>query len=92
MTTLEALQCGLVPLTMSGLQMRTRHTHAIVHALGLPELSVMSQDEWLAQALQLGQNQVLRQHMAERIREALPTLWRSAEPISDFEHWLTQVW
>ena len=23
MTTLEALQCGLVPLTMSGLQMRT---------------------------------------------------------------------
>ena len=92
MTTLEALQCGLIPLTVPAQQMRTRHTHAIVHALGLPELSVTSLDEWLALALQLGQNHALRQQLAERIKDALPTLWRNPKPIEDFNHWLTQVW
>lgn len=91
MTTMEALQCGLVPMTIPGQQMRTRHTHAFVQELELPQLSVANQEEWLELGHMLANDEILRLNFAEQIKERLPRLWRQSLPLEEFDMWLRSL-
>lgn len=90
MTTFEGLQCGLIPVTVPGEQMRTRHTHAILTILDCPELSVSTQKEWLSILYRLCNEPELRAYYHNRIQDHLPLLWNQSSPLEDFDHWLSR--
>jgi protein O-GlcNAc transferase len=77
-TTLEAVACGRVPLTLAGSLMRTRHTAAILEALGIPELIAQDEDTYVATAVRLGTDPAWRAELEARAAAAAPSLYGDA--------------
>ena len=64
-TTLEAIACGLLPMTLAGSLMRQRHTAAILSELGLHTLIAHNADNYVRQAARLGNDTALRQQLTQ---------------------------
>jgi predicted O-linked N-acetylglucosamine transferase (SPINDLY family) len=62
-STLEAIACGLPVVTYPGLQMRSRHSAAILQRLGVTETIAHSLTEYLEIAVELGKNPQWRTHI-----------------------------
>ena len=77
-TTLEAVACGRVPVTLAGALMRTRHTAAVLEALGLPELIARDEDTYVATAVRLGTDRAWRSALEARAAVAAPALYGDA--------------
>ena len=71
-TTLEAMWMGVPVVTLAGDRVLGRYGHAFVSALGLSQLSAADEDDYVAKALALAENEtgraVLRTSLRERMR------------------------
>ena len=81
-TALEAVACGRVPVTMAGSLMRTRHTAAILEALGLPELVAADVDAYVATAVRLGTDPTWRASLEARAAAAAGALYGDRRSIA----------
>lgn len=77
-TTLEAVACGRVPVTLEGTLMRTRHTAAILRRLGIPELIAEDEDAYVSLAVRLATDRVWRAGLETRAREGASGLYGDA--------------
>lgn len=74
-TTLEAVACGRVVVTMSGPLMRMRHTAAVMVALGLPELVASDADAYVQTAVRLAKDPAWRHELETRAAEGARLLY-----------------
>jgi len=72
MTSLEALSMGVPVITLAQLRPVSRQTHSMLRALGLEMLSTSRVKDYLAVAVELGRDPVLRDRIRERLIEAYP--------------------
>lgn len=68
-TTLEALACNLPVVTLPGPTMRSRHSTAMLKALGLTELIADSAEGYMEIAARLGQDHGWREAIRAQVRE-----------------------
>lgn len=87
-TTLEALSCGAVPVTLPGALMRTRHTAGILWELGVTDTVAADEDGFVDIAVRLGRETAWRAALAERLATALPRLWADRRGLAALEDWL----
>ncbi len=88
MTTLEALACGAVPVTLDGPLMRTRHTRAILETLGVTDTIAETPEAWVATAVALGTDPARREALRARLAAALPRLWGDRRGVRALEAWI----
>ncbi|MFH1132315.1 MAG: tetratricopeptide repeat protein [Pseudomonadota bacterium] len=91
MTTLEALACGLVPVTWPGRHMRTRHTYAILKKLGISSTIVSSTEEYIDTAIRLGVDKEWRKDLASLIQENLSSLYKDHTAIHTLQDFVKTV-
>lgn len=85
-TSLEALACGLPPVTVPGPLMRCRHTYAMLKQLRVEETVASSPDEYVKVAVELGRNPDMRQCLGKLVRERAPdSLFRQTDVNRSFE-------
>jgi predicted O-linked N-acetylglucosamine transferase (SPINDLY family) len=90
-TALQAVECGLPVLAHEGRYMRARLASAIMRRLGLPELVVQDDADFVARAVQLAADGALRAGLARRIAAARDPLFRDLRPVRALEESLTQA-
>ncbi len=88
-TTLEALACGAVPLTVPGALMRTRHTAGILDALGVRDTIAEDVDGFVDLAVRLAREPAWRAGVRARLQAALPAMWADRRGLHALEDWLT---
>lgn len=89
-TTLEAIACGLPPVTLPTGLMRGRHTAGILAAMGLTDFVAPTRDAYVARAAALA-DPALRARTRARIAAARPRLWNDERPVRALEDWLEQA-
>jgi predicted O-linked N-acetylglucosamine transferase (SPINDLY family) len=90
-TTLEAVACGLLPVTAPGPYMRMRHTAAILEELGLPELIAPDLEGLVERVLRLAQEPEWAASLRVRMREALPRLYQDVRALRALEDWMVEA-
>jgi protein O-GlcNAc transferase len=81
-TTLEALGCGLIPISCPGQMMRQRHTAAILDELGWPELIAESLEDYVTLATRLGRDTAWRDQLKAELPERTKRLLCRQDVIS----------
>jgi protein O-GlcNAc transferase len=74
MSSLDLLGLGLPTVTRPGPTMRSRQTAAVLERLGVPELTVDSDDAYVELAIALGRDPARRAAVSQRLRAGLPRL------------------
>lgn len=87
-TTLEAVACGILPVTNWGPQMRMRHTAAILTELGLPELISEDANGVIENVLRLATDTAWRAQLQARLQANLHRLYRDPRVIPALESWI----
>lgn len=87
-TTLEAVSTGLLPVTVEGDRMRSRHTAALLRALGAPELVAPDAQGFVDRVVALVDEPSRRADTAARLRAALPPMLAQARADPGFADWL----
>ena len=77
-TTLDALCCGLVPVTLPGRLMRQRHTAAILRLCGRPETIAEDEDQYVQLVVRLATDRAWRATLAADLQPAARAL--AADP------------
>ena len=70
-TSLEALWMGVPVVSLPGTRMVSRQTHAILHQIGLPELSAADEEDYVRIAVQLSRNTEKLQSLRSSLRETM---------------------
>lgn len=89
-TTLEAVACGLPPLTLPTDMMRGRHTAGILQRMGVTELIAESRDDYVEKAVALA-DPAARAAAKARVAETRGTLWNDMKPVKALEMWLDRA-
>lgn len=87
-TAMQALECGLPPVTREGHFMRGRLTSGILRRLGLPELIAATEEEYIMLALKLATDKDFRQGIRGRIEAGRNALYGDLEPVRSLEKFL----
>lgn len=87
-TALEAVACSLVPVTLPGATMRSRHTAAILRRMGVTDTIAGSADEYVEIATRLGLDADRRRDVRARIIASRDALYRDRESIRALEAFL----
>lgn len=87
-TTLEAVSTGLVPVAVEGDRMRSRHTAALLRALGAPELVAADPEGFVDRVVGLVRDPGGRAAVSGRLRGALPGLLQRARADPGLADWL----
>jgi predicted O-linked N-acetylglucosamine transferase (SPINDLY family) len=90
-TALQAVECGLPVVTREGRFMRGRLASGILKRLGLPELIVPSEDDYVALAEKLALDGSYRAEMRRRMAAARGVLYEDRDAMQDFEGFLARV-
>lgn len=90
-STLEALAFDRPVVTLPGAMMRARHTAAILHRLGMPELIARDRSDYVAIAARLGKDPAWRAGVMARIAERGAVLYDDPAPVAALAAWLEQV-
>jgi protein O-GlcNAc transferase len=90
-TTLESLVCNLPVITYRGSTMRGRHTYAFLKMMGFDELIADDLDAYIELAVQIGQDQSMREHIRSEISVRLPRIYDNLECIRALEQFLRQA-
>lgn len=90
-TTIEAISTGRVPVTVEGDRMRSRHTAAIVRALGAPELVAADHEAFVDRVGMLVDDGVLRERLGRRLQAALPGFLETARTDPGLARWVEHV-
>jgi predicted O-linked N-acetylglucosamine transferase (SPINDLY family) len=91
MTTLEALETGIVPVTMPGDYMRSMQTARLLSAVGVEETVVDSMDDYVDVAVRLATDDEWRDHLRGRIKENVHRLYGQKDGVAALEKSLLQM-
>ena len=86
-TSLDAIAQGLPLIALSGSQMRSRQSAAMLRLCGVPELVAGSADDYVALALRVAHDADWRQALRQRLDQGAAALFDDAAPLAA----LTQV-
>lgn len=87
-TTLEISWFDVPTITLPGSLMRSRHSAAMMRAVGLDELVVASEDEWVELAVALAHDRPRREALRARLRERKHVLYRDQRVVEAFQRFL----
>ncbi|WP_119829048.1 tetratricopeptide repeat protein [Azospirillum cavernae] len=90
-TTLEAVACGLVPVTTPTAFMRGRHTAGILNALGLPDLIAADKAALVELAARLAVDVGWRDGLRARMLAARAGLFQARDWLPALESWLIET-
>jgi CRISPR-associated protein Csy1 len=85
-TSLDALHCGLPVVTHPGALMRGRQSAAMLRALDCEELIAGSPRQLAGLAVEIANDRARRNRLGARIRDSLPRLTQSDEPLAALNH------
>ncbi|MBP2302150.1 O-linked N-acetylglucosamine transferase, SPINDLY family protein [Azospirillum picis] len=88
-TALEAVACGLLPLTCPGPFMRARHTAGILAELGLPELVAADKPALVELAVSLAGDRARREALRQRMIANRAALFADRRWQAALEAWIT---
>jgi predicted O-linked N-acetylglucosamine transferase (SPINDLY family) len=91
MTTLEALACGLVPVTLPGPMMRQRHTAAILKQIGVTDTIAKNNADYVEIAARLGRDSEFRHSLQTQIAQNRHRLYRDEAALSALEGFLQKA-
>ncbi len=89
-TTLEAIACGLPPVTLPTAMMRGRHTAGILTRMGATELIADSREAYVDKAVALA-DAGARAKAKAKVAETRALLWNDAKPVRALEIWLERA-
>ena len=90
-TTIEAISTGLVPVTVAGDRMRSRHTAAIVRSLGAPGLVAADGAGFVGLVASMVEDASLRASTGAHLRARLPALLSRSRSDGGLAQWLEGV-
>jgi tetratricopeptide (TPR) repeat protein len=90
-TAMHALECGLPIVTREGKFMRGRLASGILKRMGLSELVVATEDEYVVLAVKLARDATYRHHLRTRIEASRHLLFEDVAPIRALESFLINV-
>jgi predicted O-linked N-acetylglucosamine transferase (SPINDLY family) len=88
-TAMQAVECGLPIVTIDGNFLRGRLASGVLKRMGLAELVVASEDDYVALAVRLARDAPYRERLRERIAAARDILFDSVEPVRALEAFLS---
>ena len=91
MTTLEALETGIVPVTMPGKYMRSMQTARVLHGIGVTDTVVDSADKYVDVAVKLAEEPDYRDGLRKQIKENIHRVYRHKESVDALEKSLLQM-
>lgn len=90
-TALQAVECGLPIVTRAGRFMRGRFAGGLLARIGVPELVVRTEDDYVAAAVRLCRDDLHRAELARRIEAGRDVLFEDTAPIRALEAFLSGV-
>ncbi len=90
-TAMQAIECGLPIVALEGRFMRGRLASGLLKRMGLSDLIAHTEQEYADLAVRLGQDQVLRNQVRQRIETARHILFEDLAPIRALEEFLVDV-
>ena len=90
-TAMEAVECGLPIVTREGRFLRGRFASGILKRMGLSELVVESEADYVALAVRLCQDAGYHEYIRRRIEAERHVLFEDVAPIRAFENFLAGV-
>lgn len=90
-TAMQAVECALPIVTREGRFMRGRLASGVLKRIGLDELIVASENDYVALAVKLVRDAAYRARMSERIAASREVLYRDETPIRALEAFLASV-
>ncbi|MBK6744371.1 MAG: tetratricopeptide repeat protein [Hydrogenophilales bacterium] len=91
-TTLDALASGLPIVTLPGEFMRGRQTAAMLNLIGVPNLVVENEEDYLALAVELGVKPERCRALRSKILEGVPQLFKGDTVIHALEAFFQEAW
>lgn len=88
MTTLEAIACGLVPVTLPGSLMRKRHSSAILSMMQVTETIAKNEQDYVDIAVRLGTDLAFRHSVKDQIVKKRHLLFQDQQALSALENFL----
>jgi predicted O-linked N-acetylglucosamine transferase (SPINDLY family) len=90
-TALQASECGLPIVTCEGRYLRGRLASGILDRLGLRELIVATEEDYVGLAVRLARDPGYREQLRRRIESGRHLLYRDAAPIHALEDFLQRA-
>lgn len=90
-TAVQAVECGLPIVTREGRFMRGRLASGILRRMGLSELIARSEEDYVALAVRLAQDNEYREHVRGRIEASRHALFADVAPIRAMEDFLVKT-
>lgn len=91
MTTLEALEAGIVPVTLPGKFMRSMQTARVLEGIGVTSTIVDSMDGYVDVAVKLAEDKDYREDLRKQIKENVHRVYRQKEAVEALEKSLLQM-
>ena len=89
-TAMQAVECALPIVTKKGQFMRGRLASGILEKMGMPELVVQTDLEYIELAVKLASDEIYRQQMSKKILSSQDCLYDDPEPIQALEKFLIE--
>ena len=89
-TAMQAVECALPIVTKKGQFMRGRLASGILEKMGMPELVVQTDQEYIELAVKLASDEIYCQQMSKKILSSLDCLYDDPEPIQALEKFLIE--
>lgn len=89
-TSLDALACGLPPVTIPGRFMRGRQSAGMLALMGIDELVAADADGYVRIVAELASDPERRRSLAARIRAAHARIFDDRAPVAAFAQWLRE--
>jgi len=90
-TAMQAIECGLPIVTMEGRFMRGRLASGILRTLGVDELVVSNEDDYVSLAVRLAADAEFRQRVRERIERSRDSLYHDDAPVRALQEFLIRT-
>lgn len=90
-STFDAIACGLPVVTLPGSMMRARHSYAILTMMGLDETIAKDEDDYVAIAARLGNDERFRRNTARQVVGRRHIVFGDEAPIRALEEFLERV-
>lgn len=90
-SSLESLAHNLPIVTLPGATMRSQHTAAILNRMSMNDCIATTQEGFIAQAITLGCDPILRSQIAKRIAAQKELIYRDEKAIQGLENFLKSV-
>jgi predicted O-linked N-acetylglucosamine transferase (SPINDLY family) len=93
-TASDALRMGVPIVTLAGMSFASRVCGSLSHAAGLPDLVCDSPEQYVARAIQLGNDPVILQAVKQKLQASLPTctLFNAPKLVASLENLFDGMW